>query len=103
MPEYLVWVLGVFAVYRLAKMIALEEGPFSVFYRLQEKLGGFDLAENGFPKTLWGRLITCPHCVGIYVSVFVLFLIYTNTWFGFLFVAWFGIAGAQSFLQELSG
>lgn len=91
-------VLGL-AVYRLARLIAVDEGPFGVFFRLRHLVGAYDLGENGQPVSAWGRAFECPHCMGVYVAI-VLWLIYPLPG-GWFIVAILAIAGLQSVLWSL--
>lgn len=83
------------AAYRLAKMIAEEEGPFSVFLRLRILCGAYDYNEHGVPETSLGRGISCPLCVGMYASL--LFLLLGQRWP----VRLFAVAGGQTLLHLL--
>lgn len=104
---FIVVLLG-FASYRVAFMIATEEGPFSVFIRVRTLLGAYDYGENSEPRTAWGRGISCPLCVGMYISFFFLLgmLVQFYPWREILsfnaFLIWMGIAGIQVFLNSLN-
>lgn len=84
------------ATYRIARLFAIDEGPFSVFSRLRYILGAYDLGENGRPQSAWGRMISCPHCMGLYAAALVMVL---PAWF----VDLLAIAGLQSWLTSVSG
>jgi hypothetical protein len=113
--------LTLFAAYRLAALIASEEGPYlpflykdvderGVFEWLRGKLGAnrriytFDEHGNRRVKvaTNLGRGISCPLCVGGYVSVLLIFLIYFDNIVTNFLIAWLGIWGAQVFLENLT-
>lgn len=94
--------LAVLATYRLASLLAREEGPFSVFDRLRAYLGAYDYDENGMPETAWGRGISCVFCVGVYMAGLLLFLVYLPTLTGDILLTWLGIAGGQVFLERLT-
>lgn len=87
------------ASFRLAMMIAEEEGPFSIFTRLRSMLGAYDTNQYGVPRSIWGRGISCPLCVGMYTS----FVFYTLSLFhfGFYIVLWFSVAGIQVLVHAL--
>lgn len=89
----ILYLLAVLAVYRLARMIATEEGPLALFERTRARLGGNDQAD-------WlGRGIACPLCVGFWVSLVVsLLLLPFSSWNG-LVLNWLGIAGGAAALQ----
>lgn len=89
----------VFAVYRLSRLLTIDEGPASMFLKLRTRLGAYDYDVRGQAETSIGRGISCPHCVGIYMAIV-------------LWVLWrvervrpaiqiLGLAGAQSFLQAI--
>lgn len=84
------------ATYRIARLFALDEGPFSAFSRLRYTLGAYDLGENGKPESTWGRMISCPHCMGLYAAALVMVLPKP-------LVDLLAIAGLQSWLQSMTG
>lgn len=85
-------------VYRLARLIAIDDGPFDLFLKFRDTLGAYDYGENGEPKTSLGRGIVCPYCVGVWLALFVAIAAYP--WPEAL-VYWLALAGAQSLLQSL--
>lgn len=87
------------ATYRIARLFALDEGPFSAFSKLRHMLGAYNLNEDGYPATTWGRMISCPHCMGLYAAVFVMLLPKQAGWF----VDLLAISGLQSWLQSMTG
>lgn len=102
--------LTVLAVYRLAALISQEEGPYlglwrpkgmGLFERIRMALGAFDYAENGQPQTNAARGISCPLCVGLYLSVLGMVFLLRPSAAGDVVVAVFGIAGGQVFLESL--
>jgi hypothetical protein len=76
------------ASYRIARFIALEDGPYAFMRRLRTKID-------------W-HVIYCMHCMGIYVAVIV-FLIY-QTRFPILFWALvcLALAGVVSLIADLA-
>ena len=89
------------ATYRLARLIAVDEGPFQVFFRLRYLAGAYDLGENGQPVSAWGRGISCPHCVGVYAALGLWLFSLLSGADHVIFVL--AIAGAQSALWSLVG
>lgn len=85
-------------VYRLARLVAVDDGPFDVFLKFRDSLGAYTYGPNGAAITSLGRGITCPHCVGVWVALFAAVSAYP--WPEFI-VYWLALAGAQSFLQSL--
>jgi hypothetical protein len=79
------------AVYRAAKMIATEEGPFSLFLKLRNRFLGDSWIDRG---------LHCPLCVGFWLalipSIILAWVLGLWLWVvGF----WFAIAGVQAALQ----
>lgn len=87
--------LAAMATYRLARMIAAEEGPFGLFTRLR---GALDPDQ----ATWLGRGVNCPLCVGFWVAlpvaVVVSVLGAADVWAWP--ITWFGIAGAAALLHK---
>lgn len=96
--------LAVLAVYRAAQFIAFDEGPWSIGYSIRDFAGGYDLDENtGEPKTVVGRMIICPYCLGVWFALPGAALYFlSGFWPVALVLAWLGIAGAQAFAQDLA-
>ena len=92
------FVLLTLAIYRLARLIAIDDGPADVLLKLRSLWGAYDYGENGVAKSSRGRGLTCPHCVGFWLALF--FAISAYPWPGLLIYC-LALAGAQSFLQEL--
>lgn len=77
--------------YRVARMIALEEGPFGIFAKVRALLGG-ELQQHWL-----GRGVNCPLCIGFWTALLVEILIlgYFEVW------SWLAVAGLQTVLQEM--
>lgn len=107
LPNILFWLFLCLGTYRIALLIAEEEGPFSIFYRIRYVLGAYDYAENGEAETIWGRGIACAACVGMYVSLVAALIAMASGYYiptiGNVFFVWFGIAGIQLFLFRVGG
>jgi hypothetical protein len=58
--SWLLFFVSGLAVYRVADVIADEEGPFGIFRKLRRKVPA---------KTNPGRGIRCPYCMGIWVAM----------------------------------
>lgn len=82
-------VLAVLAVYRVARMLAMEDGPFDVFANFRAR---FDPEQ----KTSLGRGINCPLCISWWLAaVPALWIAGQNIYSISMFVLlWQGIAGA---------
>lgn len=103
--------LAIFTVYRLASLVSSEEGPSfgltpngrGIFDWIRMKLGAYDHGPDGLPETNLGRGISCPLCTGVYISGVVAAILeppHRRPWDFFL--TWFGLAGAQVFLENLT-
>ena len=84
-------ICAAFAVYRLARLITQDEGPFSVFKRLREwaAVNSEGLAD----------LVSCPFCLGVWFAAIVAALVMMPTLAGDAALVWLGLAGVQSLLQ----
>lgn len=85
-------VIAIFAVYRVSRMLTLEEGPFELCTRLR----------NLYQVDNWfGRGLRCPLCIGFWLSLTAAIAIspdfITGVWY------WLGIAGAQAALSRALG
>ena len=94
-------ILAVFASYRLAAMVAREEGPYGVFLKLRTFGGSYDYDEQGNITSLLGRGLACPLCVGVYWACLCACAVTWRTVAGDFLILWMGIAGAQALLTEL--
>lgn len=56
----LYFILAMLATYRVARMIALEDGPFDIFSRLQDHVD---------QKTWVGRGLRCVLCVSFWLAL----------------------------------
>lgn len=83
-----VLLLGSLGVYRLARMIATEEGPFGVFEAIRNSVerlfGAESWVTNGF---------NCPMCVSFWLALAVAAA--AGVWW-----LWLPIAGGACFLQS---
>jgi hypothetical protein len=88
---WLRYVVAAFATYRVAHLIAKEDGPGAVLYRLRKRLG------NGF----WGSLMDCFKCTSIWVAApLACFVSMANAveWA----VTWLALSGGACFLDALT-
>jgi hypothetical protein len=90
----LVWVvIAGLAVYAVARSIASEEGPFSLFLRLRDRAG---------QTTWWGRGLQCGACLSFWGGLLVALLIGAENWQQFL-ILWGAIAGIATILWRVVG
>lgn len=83
------------ATFRASYMLALEEGPWRVFARIRKRLGAEDgVLENGRPKPLTGKIVSCSLCNSVYVATgfYLLFAILPWSWPVFVILALSGAA-----------
>ena len=83
------FVVAVLATWRVAHLVAREDGPFDVVVWLRTRAGSGVL----------GRLMDCPHCVGLWVAMpFACWMAETpSAWLP----VWLGISGGASLAQRL--
>ena len=87
-------ILAILATYRIARMLAMEEGAFEIFSKIRKYLGGDE------QDTWIGRGINCPLCCGMYVALVFALIIHPSLDLN-LFLIWLAIAGGQTFLQKM--
>ena len=101
---YLRLVLVVLAVYRLSELFSLDQGPLDMFGRLRGFFGRM-ASESKRSDSLAGEvalLLSCPFCLGIWLSVAGAFLMAFPSRSGDFILLILGIAGAQCFMEQQS-
>ncbi len=90
------WILFAAAglgVYKLARAIAMEEGPFSIFLRIRDRAG----------QGSWvGRGLQCPSCLSFWLGLAAALLIPVSNPGEFV-LAWLGIAGLATLIWRVVG
>jgi hypothetical protein len=88
-PVLFQFVVAILATWRVAHLVAREDGPFDAIVWLRTRAGAGNL----------GRLMDCPHCVGLWIAMpFAWSLASTPVaWIA----AWLGISGGASLAQRL--
>lgn len=89
----------ILACYRLAQLAAIDEGPAGLCLKLRTALGGYDLKEDGEPRSNIGRGIICPYCVGVWFAFPLAFFVAGPVWQ--VVIYWLAIAGGQALLWSL--
>lgn len=86
-------ILSAFAVYRVSRMLTLEEGPFMIFGYLQ----GWAEKQDSWVK----RGLACALCTGFWLSLVpaLLLPVADVPWY----LAWLAIAGMQAVLHQVAG
>lgn len=88
--DWFTYALAVLAVYRLAYMLAYEDGPADIFARLRERAG----------QATWvGRGLHCVLCISFWLSLIAALFIANHpaVWLWF----WFAIAGGVLVLHKV--
>jgi Protein of unknown function (DUF1360) len=85
------FLLAVFATWRVTHLLASEDGPADVIFRLRRWLG------SGFI----GSLMDCFNCMSIWVAAPLVLFVSTNplNWA----VSWLALSGAACLLERLGG
>lgn len=95
------FILACFAVFRLAELIAVDDGPGDMLLWMRAELGAYNIGEDGRPDTSIGRFIICPWCIGIWLSALTAMAIAPSK--KRMGLWWFAIAGGAAFLQRIGG
>ena len=93
--------LATLAVYRLAQLVAYDDGPAHVFRRIREAAGRRAAAGS----YLWHNVATwlhCPYCSGVWLAVLAALGVQWYSVAGDVLLLWWGIAGAQAILENVS-
>jgi hypothetical protein len=87
---WLTLTMTVLATWRLAHLVAHEDGPFDAVVFLRERAG----------HGMFGRLMDCPYCLSLWFAAPAALLLATRLpeWC----VAWLAISGGASLLERLS-
>lgn len=99
MPEWVRWLLAALSCYRVAQLVALDDGPGDVFAWLREIASAHQYGDDGRPATNTGRLLACPFCIGVWAALPCAMMALRHNAAGDVILAIFGIAGAQAALQ----
>jgi hypothetical protein len=84
------FLLCTLAVWRISHLLAQEDGPFDVVFRLRRKVG------QGF----FGALLDCFLCLSLWIALPFAFLS-ADTWIDRI-VAWLALSGGASILFLLT-
>ena len=89
------------AIYRLAQLVALDDGPWYVLARLRLLVGTFDRHPEDRPARRfgWSELVSCVFCLGMWFALPAVVAVALPTWPGDAVLTWLGLAGAQTWLQ----
>ena len=110
-------ILAILTCYRLARMIALDDGPLFIFKRfrywvkddawIEANIAGdtdsITQEIDGRHYGIWHNLsegLECPYCVGIWLSLPLLALLIWPSVCGDWFLVLMAISGGQAFMQS---
>ena len=82
--------LAILACYRLSRLVAYDK----VFARLRQSVK---------PKSFVGKFLSCPYCTGIWFAIPLAYLVGKNDLTALFVLMVLGIAGAQDYLESMSG
>jgi Protein of unknown function (DUF1360) len=91
MSDWSLWfrlVIAILATWRVAHLVAREDGPFDIIVKLRVRAGNAPL----------GQLMDCPYCLSIWVALPFAFMI-ANTVIAWI-AAWLAISGGASLLEH---
>ncbi|HXG32094.1 MAG TPA: DUF1360 domain-containing protein [Bryobacteraceae bacterium] len=83
------FVLSVLAVWRVSHLLAREDGPWDLIYRLRRRMGDSTL----------GRLMDCFYCLSLWVALPFTFFV-AGAWSNRAIV-WLALSGAACLLERL--
>lgn len=97
------FILCALAVYRLAELLVLDDGPFEIFDRIRKFFGQQSAIITG-PSVIKeiALLLSCPFCVAIWLSFIGVFFVFLPSLPGDVFLVIFALAGVQAFLEQFS-
>jgi hypothetical protein len=95
-----VFALAVLACYRLAILIARDDGPGDILLAIRAKLGAYNYGDDGRPDMSIGRLVSCEHCIGVWVSLLLAICLWPISFMTPVYGL--AIAGGQSFLESVT-
>ena len=93
-------VLAIFISYRVAELIAIDDGPFKIFSRFRRFMGMKSTESSLFHEI--AILINCPFCIGVWLSALFSILIFFPSNVGDIVLIIGAIAGGQTFLESCS-
>jgi hypothetical protein len=83
-------VIAILATWRVAHMVAHEDGPFDIIVRLRARAG----------DGVFGHLMDCPYCLSIWIGIPFAFMLGNSipAWVA----AWLAISGGASLAERVS-
>ena len=94
--DFIRLLLAIFATYRLARGLSVDV----IGSRIREGIGRKAAVSSNHSFTWYAaEMVNCPYCTGFWFAGVVTLSILFPTAYGDLLLLWFGIAGAQTFLE----
>jgi hypothetical protein len=88
---WLTFVLAALATWRVTHLLANEDGPADVVFKLRRRIG------DGFI----GALMDCFNCMSVWVAA--AFAFFLSRSLGLWFLSWLALSGAACLLERLAG
>jgi hypothetical protein len=95
-------VLAAFAVYRVAELLSIDDGPYHLFARWRLWLGRKS-ADKPYLGT-WhnlAELFQCPYCIGVWLAGLAVIPVFFPSTLTDFVLALLAISGLQAFLETL--
>jgi len=92
-------ILVCLAVYRLADLLVVDDGPFDIFLNIRSWLNKVPF-NKGLRRTL-ANGIQCRYCVGVWFAILLTPFIYFPFLLTDIVITIFAVAGVQSILVSL--
>jgi hypothetical protein len=91
MNDWMLFILGVLATWRVPRLLAGEDGPVDITLRLRRRLG----------DGLAGSLMDCFNCMSLWIAAPAAFLVASDlpTWV----LSWLALSGGACLLERLGG
>lgn len=92
--------LAIFTCYRLARLIARDDGPLYLFEHIRQWAQA-KADKEAYNLGKWHSLadgLTCAYCLGVWFSIPILFMVLYPTFYGDVFLILMTISGVQAFL-----
>ncbi len=93
--------LASFTIYRLAQLIAWDDGPDKLFFNIRTAANELASIHGGRWENL-DEALNCPYCLGVWLAFVIVFFVKYPTRIGDFILCWLGLAGVQAFLQGLT-
>ena len=84
------FILCTLAVWRIAHLLACEDGPFDLVFKLRKSSG----------RSLFGALLDCFYCLSLWIAIPFAFVL-SDDWATGI-VVWLSLSGAASLLFKMA-